>query len=491
MSEDTSADIAKALTRARRAQTGWAELPVAERAVRLRAFAPKALAQAEEIAHTIHQETGKPVTEALFAEVLAVADLTQTWTHEIESLLESETVELDPVTYSRKSARIEQHAHGVLGLITPSSSPVVLALRHLLPALLTGNAVLFKPSEHCPESTNVVASLIRPLLPEGLLTVVHGGPDAARAVIDSGVDAITFAGSASAGRQVGAACAQRLIPCSLALDGNDAAIVLADARVERTARGIVWGAFHHAGQSCDSVKRAFIVREAADEIIPRIVALTQSLREGADYGPVTDQKKCDEASEVVSSALERKAEVLTGGITTDDSHRFPPTIVRIDDPQSDLLRHRLPGPILFVCVVDTAEQAVEAANQASSGWTASIWTRRPGRSRSFARRLRTGVVCFNNHGLATAIPTMASFGMAATAPNIENASLTLPHASRPRFVLTDRKRNARELWWYPYDETLHRLVSKAAAMRGGAGFFGRIAAFFALLVLLPKRLFAK
>src|SRR5262249_3339643 len=157
------------------------------------------------------------------AEVLPNADLVDYWTASIEELLEGATVELDALAYPGKLGRIVHDPRGVVALITPWNYPVAIPLRTLLPALLAGNAVIFKPSEVAARSGALVASLFAGLLPEGVLQIVQGEAEAATAVIEGGVDLVVFTGSVAAGRRVAVACAERLIPYSLELGGKDAA----------------------------------------------------------------------------------------------------------------------------------------------------------------------------------------------------------------------------------------------------------------------------
>jgi acyl-CoA reductase-like NAD-dependent aldehyde dehydrogenase len=487
----TDPTLAEVVARARKAQASWAALEVGERAYRLRALAPKALARSEEIARIIHSETGKPEVEALLAEVLSIADLVDHWTHHIESLLEPSEIELDPFTFPSKSGRTERVPRGLIALITPWNYPVILPLRHLIPALLSGNAVIFKPSEVTPEAASLIASLFDGILPVDLLTIVQGGADVGQALIHSGVDAVAFTGSLATGRHVALACAQHLLPCSLELGGKDAAIVLGDANIERAARGIVWGAFTNAGQNCASIERVYVVRSVADKLIERVVTITKSLRANHDYGPITTQAQLELVSMHLAEAVHHGAEVLTGGPPEDDSRLFSPTVVRVKDEAVELLRTETFGPILPIVVVDDEEQAITRANDTPYGLTVSIWTRRHAKARTMAARLRAGVVTINTHGFTAALPMAPWTGVGHSGHGVVNSAFALDGYTRPRFVLTDRRRGVRELWWYPYDDTLRRLALQMARMRGGAGFFGRIAAFFALLLLLPRRLFGK
>lgn len=483
-------DVPTLARKARDAQRAWGERPANERAEIIANVKQRLLSRAEEIANLVHRECGKPIEEAALSEVLPNADLIEYWTANIEELLEGTTVEFDPVAYPGKLGRIHKAPRGVVGLITPWNYPVAIPLRTLVPALLAGNAVLFKPSEITPRSGALVASLFEGLLPENLLTVVQGGGDVGGAIIEE-VDVVVFTGSVATGRRVAVRCAERLIPCSLELGGKDAAIVLADAPLERTANGLVWGAFTNAGQNCASIERVYVERAIADKLIPRLVEITKSLKPETDTAVLTTQRQCDVVRRHLKQAQEDGAELLTGGAPEEGSLAFQPTVVKLEREDTPLMREETFGPILPIVVVDNVNDAIAKVNSSSFGLTTSLWTRRIDYGHDLARALRTGVVTINNHGFTAAVPAAPWTGTGESGYGITNSPFALAELTRPQFVLEDRSRAPRELWWYPYTPSLRTIAFAMARLRGGAGFFGRISALFQLLAAFPKRLAGK
>jgi len=482
------AEIKRMVARAREAQAAWAATPVRDRATLIAGVKKRLLARAEEIARLLRQECGKPIEEAALAEVLPNADLIDYWTLSIEELLEEAPLELDPLAYPGKLGRVRRDPRGVVALITPWNYPVAIPLRTLVPALLAGNAVVFKPSEVTPRAGALVASLFEGLLPEGVLQLVQGGGDVGAALVDAGVDLVVFTGSVATGKQIAVACAQHLIPVSLELGGKDAAIVLADCDLERTARGVVWGAFTNAGQNCASVERVYVERAIADRFVERVIAVTKELRPGVDTAVITTARQCAIVREQLDQALADGATLLAGGTPEKGSLAFPPTVVRVESEDTPLLEEETFGPILPIVVVQSAEEAVERTNASRFGLTTSIWTRRYGHAHKLAERLRSGVVTINNHGFTAALPGAPWTGMGESGHGVTNGPHALAELTRPRFVLEDRSRAKRELWWYPYTPVLRHIAFAMARVRGGAGLFGRIAAVFQLLGALPKRL---
>lgn len=483
-------EVTESLSRARAAQPAFAELPLSARVRALRPLASRILARADEIAAVVHEETGKPAAEALLAEVIPNADLVEYWLAEAPRLFEAEELSLDPLSYPSKGAVLERAPRGVVALITPWNYPVAIPLRTLVPALLSGNAVVFKPSEVTPRSGALVASLFDGLLPHGVLSIVQGGGDVGGALVGGDVDLVVFTGSVRTGKRIAVACAERLIACSLELGGKDAAIVLADADVERAANGVAWGALTNAGQNCASIERVYVESAVADAFTKRVAEIVSGLRFGVDFGPLTT----DAQAEIVRSHLEQAkasgAEVVAAAELPPDagSRAVAPTVLRVKDESTPLMQDETFGPVLPIVVVASAGEAIERANASRFGLTGSIWSKHLGKAEQLARKLRVGVVTINNHGFTAAIPALPWTGTGETGTGITNSPHALAELTRPRVVLTDASRARRELWWYPYTPALDAVARAMAKVRGGAGAFGRVAALFSLIGAFVKRL---
>ena len=291
------------------------------------------------------------------------------------------------------------------------------------------------------------------------------------------------------GRRIAVACAERLVPCSLELGGKDAAIVLADANLERAAQGIVWGAFTNAGQNCGSIERVYVESAIAEPFLARVAELAKALRPGVDVGPLTTRAQLDVVRDHVTQAIEGGAEVLAGGLPAEgDGLFFPPTVLRMRDERTPLLQDETFGPVLPVFVVASADEGIARANDSRYGLSASLWTRHLALAEARARKLRAGVVTINNHAFTPAIPGAPWTGVGESGHGVTNGPHALAELTRPRLVLVDASGASRELWWYPYTPALRQVALAMAKLRGGAGFFGRIRAFFALLSAFPRRL---
>lgn len=489
--EPLDKQVESAVVAARRAQASWADKPVRERADALRALKQRVLSAAESIGDLLAEECGKPFEEGVLAEVLPSADLVDYWTVSIEELLAPEPLELDPISFPSKRAVVYREPRGVIALVSPWNYPVAIPLRTLVPALLCGNAVILKPSEVTPRAGELVASLFEGLVPEGLVGLLQGDGQVGDALVRADVDAVVFTGSVATGRKVAAVCAERLVPCALELGGKDAAIVLADAPIERTARGLVWGAFTNAGQNCASIERVYVVRSVADTLRSRVVELTKALRVGKDVGRLTTVRQAEIVRAQLEAAVAGGAKLLAGSVPDEGSQEVAPAVVEVDDEATPLLADETFGPILPFVVVEDEAEAIERANASRFGLTASVWTKRTAHGHAIGRRLRAGVVTVNNHAFTAAIPAAPWSGLGESGYGVTSSPHALGELVRPRLILEDRNALASEVWWYPYTGTLRALALAMARLRGGAGVLGRAAALVQLLLLLPRRLFEK
>ncbi|HWV39145.1 MAG TPA: aldehyde dehydrogenase family protein [Vulgatibacter sp.] len=513
--------------RARDAQREWALRPVSERADAIRAAGKRLLARAEEAAAILEEENGRPRAESYLSEIVPSADLFSFWARKGALLLQGTDVPIDPLTFPGKRGVVERVPRGVVGAITPWNFPLMLPLRTVVPALLAGNAVVLKPSEHGARAGAFLGSLFDGLLPPHLLAVVQGGGEEAQAILSVGLDALVFIGSPRTGRAVARACADTLTPLVLELGGKDAAIVLEDADLDRTVNGVVWGAFANAGQNCAAIERCYVLEGIADAFIARAHARIATLRTGwggegeVDVGPLTtpSQKaivdaQLREAAErgVVRGRAERGprfveveapegsvvvrgtpvrgtdasgvevegtkvggtevppaggGEVLAGAIPPGDGLQVAPHLV-VDPPEDlALVREETFGPILPIFRVRDEEEAIRRANSSPYGLTVSVWSRDLRRAERIGRRIHAGVITVNNHAFTGGLAQAPWGGVRGSGFGVTNSPQMLEELTRPRFVLVDRSKAEAELWWYPYDAGVLRLARGLTRLRSG------------------------
>lgn len=488
----TPDEVRDAVGRARAAQANWAQLGYSHRGRLLANVRDRFLEQARDIAKLLHQENGKPELEAYFSEVVPNIDLFDFHVAQDHKLLRDEPVNLSPLNYPGKKGVIEHRPLGVIGLISPWNFPVSIPLRTLIPALMAGNAVVFKPSEYAVLTGKFLGELFNEFLPPGILTVVQGDGAIGAALVEARTDRIVFTGSVATGRRVNVAAAEHLIPVSLELGGKDAAIVLEDADLDRAANGIVWGAFANAGQNCASIERCYVVKDVADAFIAKVVQRTQALRltsEGgtAEVGPLINAAQLATVERHVQEAVGQGARILAGGKARTPGHFFEATVLVDVDHRMNVMREETFGPLLPIQVVANPDEAIRLANDSDYGLSASLWSRSVERANSLAPRLETGIVTINNHGFTAAIPQAPWTGVKHTGSGVTNSKAALLEYTRPHFTLVDKSKETLEVWWYPYTATLEKVVDGVLQMsRRSLG--AKIGAARKLLPLMKKRL---
>ncbi len=483
------AEIPGIVARARAAQKEWSERTIDARVHTLRRLKDRVLDAAARISGVVSREIGKPEIEAWSAEVLGTADVVDYWCASIDEHLAEMTVAIDPMAYPSKRGTITRAPRGVIAVIAPWNFPFALPLRTIVPALLSGNAVVLKPSEIAPRSGALIGDMLAGLLPDDLFAVVQGGGDVGGALCEADVDLVAFTGSVATGRKVARACAERLVPCALELGGKDAAIVLADANLERAANGIVWGALTNAGQNCASVERVYVERSIEAAFTEKVLAAVRSLKAGDDVGPLATARQCTIVREHVEDARANGAKILVGGSAGEGSYAFAPTVLSVASDDLAIMRDETFGPVIPIAVVENEEEAITRANASRFGLTASVWTRDVARGARIAQRLRAGVVTVNNHAFTGALPSAPWSGYGESGYGITGSPLALDALTRPRFVLLDRNSSPREVWWFPYTPALRTVLASMSILRSRtSGLLAKVRAVWDLVRAMPKRL---
>ncbi|MEO3814758.1 aldehyde dehydrogenase family protein [Sphaerisporangium sp. B11E5] len=392
----TPAQLDAAVAAARRAQPGWAALPLADRRQYLRATAEVIDANAAELARLVTLEQGKPLAAAT-GEVAGLSH----WLRETAALDLSVTVNQDDA--DRRS--ITRHIPlGVVGAIIPWNYPMGQLSFKLAPALLAGNAMVVKPSTFTPLSALRLGELLRGVLPAGVVNVVTGGEELGPWLTrHPGIDKISFTGSTRTGREVMAGAAASLARVTLELGGNDPAIVLPDADADLVAERLFWGAFSNAGQICLAAKRLYLHADVYDRIAARMVALAgqvtvgNGLDEGVQIGPVSNRRQYDTVIDLLRDARDHGYEFLTGGLPDKepDGLFLRPTL--IGDPPEDarIVREEQFGPVLPLLRFHDVEDAIARANASEYGLGASVWSADPDAALAVAERLQAGTVWVN------------------------------------------------------------------------------------------------
>lgn len=428
-------DLNPTVAAVRAAQTSWAQTPLSVRCEHIQQIGRRFAKEGQRIVDTVCKETRKNPGDAWFADVLPNLDLFDYWTGAGLEAIKSQKAPISKLKFPKKRATLTYEPQGVIGLISPWNYPIAIPLRTLIPALVAGNGVLFKPSEVTPECGALLAEIFNAVLPTGLLQVVQGAGEAGAAVVDAS-DHVIFTGSVATGRKVALQCAEQLKKVSLELGGKDAAIVLADCDFDRTVQGILWGATSNSGQNCAAVERVYVERSIHDAFVTKLVALAQTV----DVAPVATEGQDAIVRGHLADALEH------GGKIHGD---YPGPVVVTNLPsEAKLLTEETFGPIIPVVAISNAEDGLQQANNSRFGLTTSIWTRNIALGERLASRAASGTVTINNASFTAAMPFAPWYGQGESGSGVTNSHLAILDMVHPKFILVDESTDP-EAWWYP------------------------------------------
>jgi len=383
-----------AVRAARAAQPGWARTPAGERARLLKDAARRLHDHVEELAAVQTAENGRPLAESRAGVEAGIGAIEQ-------------YAELGPLHRGRALqgdwAATDLMVHeprGVVALLVPWNDPVALACGQLAAALVTGNAVVLKPSERTPLSTIRLVELLD--LGERLQLLLGDARAGRPLAAHAGVDLVVHTGSVETGRELGRICGADLRKALLELGGKDALLVDADVDPGWAAEQAASGAFANAGQLCTSVERVYVHEAVAERFVAALVARAEALRVGpgndaeTDMGPLIDEAQRDRVERHVREALRLGARLRTGGEALDRPGCFyAPTVLDGCDDTMAVMREETFGPVAAVRAVASFDEALAAANGTVYGLAATVLTRDAATAQRAWRELRAGTVKVN------------------------------------------------------------------------------------------------
>jgi succinate-semialdehyde dehydrogenase/glutarate-semialdehyde dehydrogenase len=451
--------VAAAVNTGRVAQAAWAKLSYRERARFILRARQIVLDQLEDIAQLISRETGKPKSEAISMEIVPTLDLMHYFAHNTRHLLDRRKIDLGQYNFMARSSYIVYKPLGVVGIISPWNFPWATPLDEIVMALMAGNAVVAKPSELTPLTALKIADVFKQAkLPDGLLSILTGDGSTGAGLVDAGVDKIMFTGSVKTGKRVAEAAAKHLTPVVLELGGKDPMIVLEDADLENAARAAIWGAFCNSGQACASIERCYVHESIAKKFTELVVQETRRLKQdkastdGIDIGAMTNEQQLQIVEDHVSDAVERGAQVLTGGHRLDNGGGWfhQPTVITNVDHSMKLMRDETFGPVLPIMTFKTDEEAIRLANDSPYGLTASVFSRDIARGRRIAEQIDAGTVMINEVVYTHAVAQTPWGGVKQSGYGRTHGRLGLLEMVSPQHIHANALPLLSDVWWFPY-----------------------------------------
>ena len=398
------ADVDRAVEAAKAAFEDWRLVPAPKRGEMLFRFVALLAEQKDDVAELMTHEMGKVLPEAA-GDVQEAIDMAYYMGGEGRRLFGQTT----PSELRDKFQMSVRMPVGVVGVITPWNFPIAIPSWKMLPALVCGNTVVFKPATDTPLlGERFVELLAAAGVPAGVVNVVHGGGRdvGGRLVEHPDVPIITFTGSRETGVAVTKAAADRLKHVHLELGGKNAIIVMDDADLDLAVDGIVWSAFGTSGQRCTAASRVIVQEGAYDELASRLVARVEKLRLGpgwedeTDVGPVINRSALEKIHSYTGIGREEGAKLLTGGEVAsgnglDRGFYYRPTVFGEVEAGMRIAQEEIFGPTTALIRVRDLDEAIAVSNGVQYGLSSSIFTRDVNKAFRAMRDLNTGITYVN------------------------------------------------------------------------------------------------
>ena len=396
--EATPESVAASAAAARAAQPAWAATPLAHRVEVMQRFRAALAAQIERLAATLTAEVGKPIRQSrneidgLLARIdffVAQVEATLAPQQVFDEGGTREVIGLDPL--------------GVVANISAWNYPYFVGGNVFVPALLTGNAVLYKPSEFSTLTGLHIDRLLHEAgVPADVFITLVGRGEVGAALLAQRVDGVYFTGSHATGARIAAAVGPRFIKLQLELGGKDPTYVTEDTDVKNAAESLADGAMYNTGQSCCSVERIYVHERVHDAFVAAFVETVQGFRigdpasEDTYIGAITRAPQLDTLDAQVADALQRGATLRAGGARIQGAGNwFQPTVFTEVDHSMALMREESFGPIIGIQKVSGDAEALKLMNDTRYGLTAGVFTRAEARARAILSKVHAGTVYWN------------------------------------------------------------------------------------------------
>jgi acyl-CoA reductase-like NAD-dependent aldehyde dehydrogenase len=395
---DNAATVATKAAAARAAQPRWAATPFAERAAAIQRFRALLVDQLETLALTLTQEVGKPISQAR-NELNGLLPRIDFFLEQAESAMRDEHV-------FDGGGMHEQISHIPLGVVANISAwnyPYFVGCNVIVPALLTGNAVLYKPSEYAALTGLHITRLLHQAgVPDNVVQALIGAGDVGSAMLEQRIDGLFFTGSHATGVRIAQALAPRLVKLQFELGGKDPTYVRADADPRIAAESLADGAMYNTGQSCCSVERIYVHEAVHDAFVDHFLNTVAGFKSGDPMDPGTFVGAITRAPQLglleaqVADALAKGATLHCGGRRRPGPGQwFEPTVFSEVNHSMDLMREESFGPVIGIQRVAGDDEAVALMNDTRYGLTAGVFTRDEARARTLLAQVNAGSVYWN------------------------------------------------------------------------------------------------
>ena len=400
LDEDSPNLVAEKFQRASHAQKNWARVSIEERLAAIRKFRELIVPNTERLATITTSEVGKPISQSR-SELKGLLGRLDFFLEKSPSVLRDEIVFSDAA--QKLEEKISYEPLGVIGNVSAWNYPYYVGSNVFIPALLCGNAVLYKPSEFASLTGLAIADLLHEAgIPKDIFVPVIGGGEVGAELLQQPLAGIFFTGSYATGQKIAGAAAKNLMKVQLELGGKDPIYVADDVDVVASAEGVADGAFYNCGQSCCSVERVYVHEKIYEPFVEAFVetvktfAIGDPLDEKTYIGPVTRREHLEVLEDQVKDALEKGAELLCGGKRmTGRGYYFEPTVFVNVNHSMELMREETFGPLIGIQKVSDDEEALRLMNDTPYGLTAGVYCESAERAKRILSQVNAGSVYWN------------------------------------------------------------------------------------------------
>ncbi len=397
----TAKDVEDAVTKARKAYPSWKETSIKQRVKYIKKYKNLLAKHRQEIAELVTKEMGKPLSQSLDDVKFELGFIDYYVKNAPKFLADEQVLKNKSGTF-----RITYEPYGVCACIAPWNFPLSMMNSGVLPALIAGNTVVFKPSEHCSLSQKMFCDLLQETdIPDGALNLIIGAGEVGSRLVDSHVDLVWFTGSTQVGKEIHSKCGQKFIKCLLEMGGSSPGIIFADADIDQAVDSLYWARFLNCGQVCTSVKRLFVQDKVFDQVVEKFVQKLNTVKVGdplknSDLGPLVSQKQLQTLKSQVKDALDKGARVEVGGKEPSDpqlkqGNYYLPILLTHVNFDMRVMKEEVFGPVWPIMPFKTEKQAIEFANHTDYGLSAEVYTSDLAKAERVAKQIQSGTVAIN------------------------------------------------------------------------------------------------
>ncbi len=471
-------EIDLAFYNAERAFKIWKKFPIEKRISIVKKAGEIIFNQRAEIAEMITEETGKPLMEAFLSDVLATLDCISYYCKNSRKILRPQKLRFSQPFLWGKKVWVEYEPLGVIAVISPWNFPFAIPMSIIVPLLIGGNTVLFKPSEYSSFTGRKINEIFYEAgLPKEVLQTLYGDGNVGANIIKKPVKKVFFTGSSLTGKKIMKECADSIKPVVLELGGKDPMIILKDANLEIAVEGAIWGSLFNCGQTCSSVER-ILVEEIYEKFKEMLLQRIEKFKKD-DIGPVQNQAQLNKIKEHLDDSLKKGAKILKKIEIEKGSLNFEPIILENLDSSMKCWTEETFGPIIKLIPFKDINEAIEIANSPPFGLGASIWSRNIELAKKIANEIEAGIVWINNLIYSYNAMQCPWGGVKESGIGRVHGKWGLLEGVNPKLICADIK-TKREFWWFPYEKGKLEILKSGITFLFGKKIFERIRAIPAL-----------